>query len=222
MGPMSEALTPDGPRRGAFLVLDGVDGCGKSTQARRLAARLAADRAEGDAEPLHLREPGSTPLGEELREIFLARRHVLSAEVEVLLLAAARRQMLDTVVGPALAEGRAVVCERFSSSTIAYQGFAGELGEERVERFLDDWASEPAPDLVIVLDVDADLARARRDGDRDRVEDRGEEFQARVAEGFRRYAGGHQRARLVDGTRDEDEVAETVWSAAKEVLDGRR
>jgi len=188
------------------VVLDGVDGCGKSTQARLLTERLEADGRS----PLHLREPGSTPLGEELREIFLSRRHDLSPKVEVLLVAAARRAMLDEIVEPALAAGRDVVCERFHSSTFAYQGTAGGLELDRIEQLLTDWASDPVPDLIVLLDIDVATASDRRGAATDRMEDRGLEFQERVARGYRAYAE-RPGVVLIDGAREADEVAESVW-----------
>ena len=188
------------------MVLDGVDGCGKSTQARLLTERLEADGRS----PLHLREPGSTPLGEELREIFLSRRHDLSPKVEVLLVAAARRAMLDEIVEPALAAGRDVVCERFHSSTFAYQGTAGGLELDRIEQLLTDWASDPVPDLIVLLDIDVATASDRRGAATDRMEDRGLEFQERVARGYRAYAE-RPGVVLIDGAREADEVAESVW-----------
>ena len=105
---------------GHMIVLDGVDGCGKSTQAARLAKRLKGIQAE----VLHVREPGSTVLGEGLRKLLLETATTIEAPVEVLLFAAARRQLLDEVIQPALARGAWVVCERFHSSTYAYQGLS--------------------------------------------------------------------------------------------------
>ena len=101
-----------------FIVIDGVDGCGKTTQARLLVENL---RERTGVLPLHLREPGSTPLGESLRDLLLSRESTMSPSVEALLLAASRRQMLEQQVLPALAEERHVVCERFHPSTFAYQ-----------------------------------------------------------------------------------------------------
>src|SRR5688572_11610264 len=105
--------------RGHFFVLDGIDGCGKSTQAARLVAALGS----GPAGPaLHLREPGSTPAGERIRALLLDPETALAPAAQVLLFAAARRQMLEELVAPALQLGRHVVCERFHPSTVAYQG----------------------------------------------------------------------------------------------------
>ena len=152
MAAMHEAKS----ERGLFLVVDGVDGCGKTTQARRLAAALEVPPH------LHLREPGSTVLGERLRSLLLSRELEIEPAVETLLFAAARRQMLDELVAPALARGETVVCERFHPSTYAYQSVAGDLDEDRVLELLHGWAGEPRPDLILLLDVDVDAAAERR------------------------------------------------------------
>src|SRR5687767_2670755 len=143
--------------RGRFLVLDGIDGAGKSTQAARLVARLGADGGE----IVHLREPGSTALGEGVRSLLLDRDSEIDVGAEALLFCAARRQMLVERVVPALARGATVVCERFHASTLAYQGVAGGLGFERVAALLEAWAGEPRPDLVIVLTLPPDTAAKR-------------------------------------------------------------
>lgn len=211
-----------------FVVLDGIDGCGKTTQASRLAQALAA---ETGLETLHLREPGSTRLGEALRGILLDPARVLSPAVEALLFAAARRQMLDEVVAPALARGAQVVVERFHSSTFAYQGVAGGLGEEEVLDLLERFAGSPTPDLVLILDLPAEMAAGRRSrenertADRtsgrptsDRIEGKGLAFQRRVAQGFRRYAELSPNAVLVDATRPADEVAAAVLREVRRAL----
>lgn len=208
-----------GSRSGRFVVLDGIDGCGKTTQAKRLVAALA----EQGAEPLHLREPGSTAAGERIRELLLDSDLDLGAAPEALLFAAARRQMLDELVRPALERGRAVVCERFHASTFAYQAVAGELDEGLLLTLLHAWAGDPRPDLVVILAVDPVQAWARScgaDGERDRIESRGEVYQTRVAAGFQRYAElATERVTIVDGMGSEDEVFERI---RKEVLGAGR
>lgn len=186
-----------------FIVLDGIDGCGKSTQARELVGWLT----KRGGEVLHVREPGTTALGEALRELLLARGPELSSGVETLLFAAARRQMLDEVVGPALARGAHVVCERFHASTFAYQAFAADEAEEEVLNLLRTFAGTPAPDLTIVLRVDPRVASARRGSPGDRIEDRGLDFQIRVAEGFERYAELSPEVVMVDADAAPAEVA---------------
>ena len=188
------------------MILDGVDGCGKTTQAGLLAERLGA---------LHLREPGSTAVGERLRELLLDPEVKMGAACETLLFTAARRQMLEELVEPALATGRDVVCERFHSSTFAYQAVAGELGEQCVLELLETWAGEPAPVRVVLLELSVEQAEARRQqrGASDRIEARGLEYQRRVAAGYQRYAELKPHARMVPAGGSPEEVAQSVWSA---------
>jgi len=193
--------------RGRFYVLDGLDGCGKSTQAARLVAALGAGAS---LPPLHLREPGSTAAGERIRALLLDPEPALAPAAQVLLFAAARRQMLEELVAPALASGRHVVCERFHPSTLAYQGAALGVGEGRVLALLTEWAGEPAPDLTLILDLAPEEARARR-GTRDRYEAERHDFHRRVAESYRRYAARAERAVLVDARGSPDEVATRLW-----------
>jgi dTMP kinase len=201
--------------RGRFLVLDGVDGCGKSTQARLLVEALQRTRP---AEPLHLREPGSTGGGERIRRVLLEPGVELSSATEALLFAAARRQMLDELVAPALAAGRDVVCERFHPATYAYQAHAGGLDEDELLELLDRWAGEPVPDRIWILDVDVEEAFRRRGEDRDRIESRGLDYQRRVAQGFRCYAARFENVRVLDAGGTVEEVFEEIWS---EVRDAR-
>lgn len=186
-----------------FVVLDGIDGCGKTTQARRLVEVLSKRRGRA---ALHLREPGSTPLGERIRELLLSREFDIAAPSETLLFAAARRAMLDQLVAPALAQGLDVVCERFHASTFAYQALAGGLDETQVLALLRGWAGAPSPDLTLILDLDARAALARRKVSSDRIEDRGLAFQEAVARGYRRYCELDPRSRIVAA----DAAAEVV------------
>jgi dTMP kinase len=198
------------PRRARFIVLDGVDGCGKSTQARRLAEHLTKVRG---VEALHLREPGSTKAGERIREILLAREHDLDPGVELLLFAAARRLMLRELVAPALAAGRDVVCERFHASTFAYQAVAGGLPEADVLTLLVRWSNEPEPDALVLLDLDPELAARRRVGPSDRIEAKGLDFQRKVAAGYRRFAALRPETQVVDASGDADTVERAVRAA---------
>jgi dTMP kinase len=219
MSPKRSAKEPQGRAGARFIVLDGIDGCGKSSLAARLCGEL--ERA-GRPAPLHLREPGSTRAGEAIREVALGKQYELAPAVEALLMAAARRQMLAELVAPALAAGRDVVCERFHASTWAYQGVAGGVGEQRVVALLKSWANAPAPDLVLILDVPFEVALARRGGaERDRIEAKGPAFHASVAAAYRRYArerpfGG--RVTALDASRPLGEVAASAWEAARAVL----
>ncbi|MBL6721699.1 MAG: dTMP kinase [Planctomycetes bacterium] len=201
--------------RPPFVVLDGVDGCGKSTQAARLVEALRGRGLEVE----HLREPGGTPEGEALRALILGRDSELSAGVEALLFCAARRQLLERRVAPALERGAAVVCERFHPSTFAYQAAAGGLPEGPLLDLLHTWAGSPAPDRVLLLELPVPEAAARRGAATDRIEDRGLEFQEAVRRGLERYAElAPELAQRVDAAGSEDEVAGRVWAAVEDLL----
>lgn len=198
--------------RGRFYVLDGVDGSGKTTQAERWIRALTQS---GRPEPLHLREPGGTTAGEALRALLLDRATVLCPESETLLFAASRRQMLVEKVAPALEAGRDVVCERFHASTFAYQAIAGGLDSGAVLELLEAWASDPLPDLEIILHVEPGRALQRRGESRDRIEDRGLDYQRAVAEGYRQYVARVERAVLIDGEGSEADVAARIAAAVR-------
>lgn len=205
---MSARQAGDGKRAPARLVvLDGIDGCGKSTQAELLVRAL---REAGRGEPVHVREPGSTSAGERIRELVLDPDVRLGAESQVLLFAAARRQMLDELVLPALAAGRDVVCERFHPSTFAYQAVAGGLDEERVLSLLQEWCAAPPDTLTLILDVSPARAGQRRGAGHDRFEGRGLAFQEAVARGYRRYAERVPEARVLEGDAPRQDVAARV------------
>ena len=204
-------MSSESGRRGRFVVVDGVDGCGKTTQAGLLARALEIEAG------LHLREPGSTPLGERLRELLLSREYEIRPEVETLMFAAARRQMLESVVRPALERGETVVCERFNPSTYAYQAVGGELDAERVLALLGEWCDDPRPDLVVVLDVAVDEAASRRGAAADRIEAKGLDYQRAVAAAFRAYVERTPEAVLIDGSGDRESVHTRVMQEVERV-----
>lgn len=195
--------------RGRFVAFEGGEACGKSTQAALLAGRLDA---------VLTREPGGTAIGERVRELLLDPRVVgLDARAEALLMAAARAQHVAEVVAPALAAGRHVVTDRFAHSSLAYQGYGRGLPVDQV-RELSTWASGGLwPDVVILLDVPDDVARARL-GSLDRFEAEGDGFHERVVAGFREMAAVEGWV-VVDGVGPVDEVAERVWAAVRERIE---
>ncbi|NBE08146.1 dTMP kinase [Paragemmobacter ruber] len=196
---------------GRFLSFEGIDGSGKSTQARRLAAAL---RARGHAVTL-TREPGGSPGAEEIRRLVLeGDPDRWSPETEILLFTAARRDHMEKTIRPALARGDVVITDRFADSTRIYQGITrGDLAGT-VDR-LHDLMIGTEPDLTILVDIDPalGLSRARaRAGTELRFEDMGLDTQTRMRAGFLALASRHPRFRLIDGARSEDAVADDILS----------
>jgi dTMP kinase len=189
-----------------LIVLEGGEASGKSTQAVRLARVLGA---------VLTREPGGTAVGERIRPILLDPAvTLLDARAEALLMAAARAQHVAEVIRPSLGMGRDVVSDRYSGSSLAYQGYGRGLPLEQIRK-LSDWATVGlAPDLVVLLDVDpaeAASRQARAAATADRLEAESEAFHRRVTEGFRALAAAEPDTwRIVDGSGTVDEVAARV------------
>lgn len=201
--------------RGRFVVLEGGEGSGKTTQAQRLAGRWDA---------VLTRQPGGTAIGSRLREILLAVapdpgaadpvHGALADRAEALLMAADRAQHVAELIGPTLAAGRDVVCDRYVGSSVAYQGWGRGLGPEAVHD-ISAWAVDGLwPDLVVLLDVTPEEARRRIGGARDRIEAAGDDFHRRVREGFlAQAAAAPDRWVVVDGGGTPDAVEASVRDA---------
>ena len=168
------------PTRGCLVTVEGIDGAGKSTQVERLATVLA-DRGH---RVVGTREPGATPLGRELRRMVLGRELTLTPEAELLLFLADRVEHVATVIRPALAAGAIVLCDRFSDSTIAYQGYGHRQDLERVRRWDAESRSGLEPDLTLLLDCPVDLGAERRQRETDRYQALDRDFHERVRRGF--------------------------------------
>ena len=203
---------------GLFLTFEGIDGSGKTAQARRLADRL---RSEG-REVVLTREPGGSPGAEDIRRLLVrgdAERW--SAESEVLLFTAARRDHLEKIIEPALDAGKIVISDRFADSTRVYQGARRSGLRELAERLHEEFIMRE-PDLAIVLDIDPGEALPRKltaAAGEDRFEKFGEDFQATLRRGFLDLARGNPgRFRVIDAGRDEAEVAEDVADAVLDAL----
>ena len=174
-------MTQDSEKRGRFVVLDGPDGGGKTTQVVHLAAWLSS--RGHDVVTCH--DPGGTPLGSRLRAILLDRDEVTRGiRAEMLLYMASRAQLVDEIIAPALARGAFVVSDRYLLANIVYQGHAGGLGVEDVARVGLVTTRGLLPDLTVVLDVPVATARSRVATSRDRIEDRPEAYHNAVREGF--------------------------------------
>ena len=187
-----------------FIAFEGGEAIGKSTQAARLANRLGA---------LLTREPGGTAVGERIRDLLLHDAASVDDRAEALLMAAARAEHVAEVVRPALASGQDVVTDRYAYSSIAYQGYGRGLPVDEV-RQLSEWATGGLwPDLVVLLDVPDDVARARL-GVLDRFESAGGGFHDRVVEGFRKLAAEEpERWVVIEGEGSPDDVEQRVWEA---------
>lgn len=184
--------------RGLFITVEGIDGCGKSTQARLIAAALEA----AGHDVWRLREPGGVKISEQIRAILLDPANAEMGDVcELLLYEAARAQLVHQVIRPALAAGKTVVCDRFYDSTTAYQAFADGLDRNMVSQANELAVDGCRPDLTLVFDLPVEDALRRRSGREaeDRLELKGLEFQERVAAGFRAVAADEpDRVKLID------------------------
>lgn len=207
-------------RQGFFVALEGIDGSGTTTQSQLLAARL--ERLGVCV--VRTREPGGTPLGEQLRTLLLDPRIEVDARAEVLLYAAARAQHVNEVVAPALAKGAVVVTDRYVASSVAYQGYGRGLGSDLVWQVNKVAVGTCLPDLTLYLDLPPSeaLRRRRQRGTApDRIELCGDVFQARVRQGYLSLAATQgDAARVVSAEGDYRTVAARVWACLKECWPG--
>jgi dTMP kinase len=202
----------------AFIVLDGTEGSGKSTQARMLHDHLARDF--GADKVLLVRDPGTTRIGEHIRSLLLNPDHAeMNMRAEMLLYMAARAQMMAEVILPALEQGRIVVGDRFISSTLAYQLGGDGLTADDIGTVGDIAIRGRWPDLTILLDMPADASLARVKRAMDRIEQRPIDYHEQVRRNYLAQAQADpQRYRVVRADRDPDVVHEEVWANARYLL----
>ena len=196
-------------------MFEGGEGSGKSTQVQLMAARL---RSSYDTEVVVTFEPGATARGALLRKFLLDDDSPLEPRAELLLMAADRAQHCGEVVGPALARGAVVLCDRFEPSSLAYQGVGRGLGVETVELVSGVARGPVTPDLVIVLDVSDTIAARRRPTADDRIEQAGDEFHARVRAAYRDLAAT-RGWNVIDASGTVDNVHASVWEAVSKAID---
>jgi dTMP kinase len=215
---------------GLFITFEGTEGAGKSTQITLLAERL---RAMGKTVRT-LREPGGTPIGEEIRHTLKHSdvNHNMTPETELLLMNASRAQLVREVIQPALAAGEVVLCDRFFDSTLVYQGFGRGLNMDIVRQIISCAIGGVLPNLTLLLMVPLAvsetrrLTRAQQPGSpvpqRDRIEDAGRDFFARVEQGYMKIAAVEPaRIRVVDATSSVEAVRDAIWASVKILLQTR-
>ncbi len=207
---------------GKFITFEGLDAVGKSTQIAWLCHWLAANGYD----VLRTLEPGGTAIGEELRRVLLSRQsQTMVPRAELLLYEADRAQHVEEVIRPALEAGRIVVSDRYVDSTTAYQGFGRELDMEQVLSLHRFATGGLLPDITFFLDMDPELALARKRGARlpllDRMEDQAAAFRERVREGYLQIARESQgRIKVIDGAQPIETIHEQIVAAVKALLKG--
>jgi dTMP kinase len=190
-----------------FVTFECLDGSGKSTQAELLCRSLEA----AGHDVVFTREPGGTSLGEGVRQLLLGGTDTITAWSEAALFTAARAQLVEEVIRPALERGADVVCDRYLDSSLAYQGLARGLGIERVLQLNLEATGGLLPDLTFLLLVDPEESHARLGVERDRIEREDGEFRARVDQAYRELAELFPRRVIaLDGSRAADEIAEEI------------
>jgi len=194
-----------------FVTFEGLDGSGKSTQAELLRVRLQADGVE----VVSTREPGGTELGEGVRNLVLHGGDV-GPWAEALLYVAARAQLVDDVIRPALERGAAVICDRYVDSSVAYQGIGRQLGLDRILDLNLAAVGGLLPDRTFLLELNPDEVASRIQRHYDRLEREGDDFRRRAADGYRRLAARFpERIVVLDAARPANDIAEEVYGALR-------
>lgn len=201
-----------------FVSFEGLEGSGKSTQAGFLASKLR----EGGHEILSTREPGGTRIGEHIRDITHNRNNIdLTAAAEAYLMVASRAQHMREIIKPALSSGKIVICDRYVDSSLAYQGYGRELGEEVIWQLNKLAIDDIIPNLTIFLDVPLEMGLHRRNHtDKiDRLDLQQKDFYERVYEGYQKLAQKYkERYFVVDSSRPIEEVAKIIWAKVSSAL----
>jgi len=202
--------------KGVFLTFEGPEGAGKSTQIKLLTQYLY----EKGKDVLLLREPGGVVISEKIRSILLDKENkAMCNECEILLYMAARAQLVEEIIKPALIEGKIVVCDRFLDSTIAYQGY-GNSGDLDKIKTIGRWIVQDCfPELTIVFDIDPKEGLSRISGDKDRIESKSLEYHKKVRQGYQALAKEEpQRVKLVSGKGNIDKIFDEVKAYVEEII----
>ncbi|MGY8767434.1 MAG: dTMP kinase [Pirellulales bacterium] len=201
-----------------FFSFDGLDGVGKSTQ-QRLFIEWLEDQGYS---VITCRDPGSTPLGEKLRDILLEKSSLeIHARTEMLLYMAARSQLIEEVIQPAQAKGQMIISDRFLLANIAYQAYGGEMEPEAVRQVGKVAVNGSMPDATFLLDMPCESSFARLDRQLDRMESKGLEYMERVRQGFLAEAKLLDNVFVLDATQDIDSIQQQIRSVAEKLLKGK-
>lgn len=200
--------------KGLFITFEGIDGCGKSTQLSLVKEEFVKEGVEF----IEVREPGGTAVGEKIRTILLDKKNdSMTRMAELLLFEAARAQITEEVIVPALQRGVTVICDRFYDSTSAYQGYANKMGRDLTDFLNLKATNDTSPDITFLLDIDPMTAYERRSGrgEEDRIELLGLSYQEKVREGYLELAKSEERIMVIDASAAPDviykEIHDKIW-----------
>jgi len=201
---------------GFFIVFEGPDGSGKTTQARLLAEYLA-NKMRPKRQVILVEEPGGTSTGDEIRKILLDRKHSIEPLAELFLYEASRSQLVREIIKPALAVGKIIIADRYSMSSLAYQGYGRGIDLKFIEEL--NWAATEGlePDLVFVLDLSPQEGLKRK-GKKDRIEREALDFYRRVREGYLQLANRDKGTILLDGMKSPEEVFQEILSVVEKFI----
>ena len=202
-----------------FIVFDGIDGAGKTTQLDQLQEWLARH----DRDCVRCKDPGSTELGEQLRAILLGKHEIpIHVRAEMMMFTTARTQLVEQIIRPALADGKTVLCDRYLLATVVYQGHAGDLDPEELWTVNRIATANVMPDITFILDLPVESAMKRLGNDLDRMESRGAEYFERVRSGFLHEAKRLKQTEqaveveVIDAARSPDEIQSDIQARMKQ------
>lgn len=198
-----------------FFVVDGIDGCGKSTQTKLLSEALIAKGYQVAT----VRDPGGTTISEQIRKIILNKENdLMSAKTELFLYSASRMQLIEEVLRPQREGGKIIVSDRFATSTIAYQAYGGGLPLEFVKTVINACVKDFLPTKTFILDVPIEIAEERIDAIRDRMELKSIEYKVKVKNGFIKQAAENKDIILINGNQGKNDIHQIIMKAVNESI----
>ena len=198
---------------GKFITVEGIDGCGKTTQAEFIIDRLV----EAGLSAKLVREPGGDPISESIRKLLLHAEESMSDRAEALLMIASRAQLTDKVILPQIIDGKWVVADRYADSTLAYQGGGRGLSVNSLDMINEFGTYTLKPDLTFFIDISVDIANSRMRVERDRIEKEGNDFQQRVRDQYLKLSEkDSDRVVVINGDKSIDEIKADIWTHMKE------